>query len=82
MNREKYVFHWEKQNFKPIGNSAHNAECLVLGKILNIYIDYFMFLPKQATGEVKTPSSTSFPFNNDFMMNRELNLCKPLLHKK
>ena len=46
MNREKYVFHWEKQNFKPIGNSAHNAECLVLGKFLNIYIDCFMFLPK------------------------------------
>ena len=43
MNREKYVFHWEKWNFESNGNSALKEEFLVLGKALNIYIDYLMF---------------------------------------
>ena len=29
-------------NFKPIGNSAHTAEFLALGKAPNIYIEYLM----------------------------------------
>ena len=28
------VFHWEKQNFEPIGNSAHTTEVLASGKAL------------------------------------------------
>ena len=47
MNREKYVFHWQKLNFEPIGNSAHKAGFLALGKALNIYIDYLMFYPSR-----------------------------------
>ena len=43
MNREKHVFYWEKQNFEPIGNSAHKTGFLALGKALNIHIDYLMF---------------------------------------
>ena len=31
----------EKQNFKPIGNSANTTEFLVLGKTLNFYINCF-----------------------------------------
>ena len=44
---EKIVFHWEKQNFEPIGNSTHKAEFLALGKARNIYIDYLMFCPSR-----------------------------------
>ena len=29
--------------FEPIGNSAHNAGFLALGKALNTYINYLMF---------------------------------------
>ena len=47
MNRGKYVFHWEKQNFELIGNFAHKVEFLALGKTLNIYIDYLMFCPSR-----------------------------------
>ena len=47
MNWEKYVFHWEKLNFEPIGNSAQKAEFLALGKTLNFYIDYLMFCPSR-----------------------------------
>ena len=35
----KYVFHWEKRNFQPIGNLAHTTECLTSGKAMYIYID-------------------------------------------
>ena len=33
MNWEKYVFHWEKWNFEPTGNSAHTAEIFGLRKV-------------------------------------------------
>ena len=44
-NLEKYVFHWEKCNFKHIGNSAHMTESLVLRKALNVYVNYFVSYP-------------------------------------
>ena len=34
MNREKSIFHFEKYNSEPIGNSVHTAEYLVFGKTL------------------------------------------------
>ena len=34
MNWEKLIFHWEKWNFEPNGNSVHTTEILALGKAL------------------------------------------------
>ena len=34
MNKEKSIFHFEKQNLEHIGNSEHTAECLAFGKAL------------------------------------------------
>ena len=31
---EKLIFHWEKWNFEPTGNSVHTAEIVALRKIL------------------------------------------------
>ena len=33
-NWEKLIFHWEKWNFKPTGNSVHTTEIMALGKAL------------------------------------------------
>ena len=48
MNWEKLIFHWEKWNFEPTGNSGHTTEIVVLGKALlamlylkmKVYITY------------------------------------------
>ena len=50
VNKEKYIFYWEKLNFEATVNFALKAEILALGY--------------------------KFTFNNDFIMNRELILCK------
>ena len=34
MNREKSIFHFEKQNFEPIGNSVHTTEYQAFAKAL------------------------------------------------
>ena len=34
MNREKSIFHFEKQNLEHIGNSVHTTEYLAFGKAL------------------------------------------------
>ena len=34
MNWENLIFHWEKWNFEPIGNSLHTTVYLALGKTL------------------------------------------------
>ena len=34
----KYVFHWEKWNFEPIGSFAHTTEFLTIGKALLILL--------------------------------------------
>ena len=73
MSWEKYVFHLEKWNFELIGNSAHKTEFLVLGKAPEYLYRLFDVLPKQATCEMKTPSSTSLLST---MISRELNLSK------
>ena len=53
MNWIKYVFHWEKKkrNFEPIGNFAHIAEILTLGKASLILLPLFvqMFIMKMST---------------------------------
>ena len=72
---EKYVFHWEKWNFEPITNSAHTAEFLALRKVLNKKIDYLMYYPSRQYVQWKQ-FKCKFTFNNDFMKNKELNLCK------
>ena len=73
MNWEKYVLCWEKLNFKSIMNSAHTAELLALRKVLNKNIDYLMYyLSRQ---HVKWKLKVYIQ-NNDFMKNKELNLCK------
>ena len=33
-NWEKLIFHWEKWNFKPTGNSVYTTEIMALGKAL------------------------------------------------
>ena len=43
---KKYVFHSEEWNFEHIWSSVH-TESLTLGKVLNIYVDYFMFDPSR-----------------------------------
>ena len=49
---EKHVFHWEMQNFEPIGDSEPTTEYLALGKplatfpIWNSFQEiFFQFLP-------------------------------------
>ena len=34
MNWEKLIFHWEKWNFEPTGNSVHTTDIVALGKAL------------------------------------------------
>ena len=34
VNWEKLIFHWEKWNFEPTGNSVHTTEIVALGKAL------------------------------------------------
>ena len=34
MNGEKLIFHWEKWNFQPTGNSVYTTEIVALGKAL------------------------------------------------
>ena len=34
MNREKSIFHFEKQNLEHIGNSVHTTEYFAFGKVL------------------------------------------------
>ena len=46
-NWENLIFHWEEWNFEPTTNSAHTTELSVLGKALNTYIDYLMYLLMQ-----------------------------------
>ena len=38
MNWRDFVFHPEKRNFEPIGNSVHTAEVLDSGKALLIFL--------------------------------------------
>ena len=64
----KYVFRWEKLNFEHIGNSVHTTEFLALGKIVNIYINYLIFLPRQKTCGMKALQVYKFTFKNDFML--------------
>ena len=47
MNWQKYVFHWEKINFRPFANSAHTVKLLALGKTKNICINDLMFYPSR-----------------------------------
>ena len=34
VNWEKLIFHWEKRNFEPTGNSVHTTEIVALAKAL------------------------------------------------
>ena len=34
VNWEKLIFHWEKWNFEPTGNSVHTTEIVALAKAL------------------------------------------------
>ena len=55
--------------------TVHTTKFLALRKTLNIYIDYLMFQPSRQHVKWKHFKYKS-TFNNDFMMDRELNLCK------
>ena len=46
INLDKYVFHWEKWKFEPIGNSAHTAEVLAYGKALLILLPLYLQMLK------------------------------------
>ena len=71
-NWEKYVFHWEKLNFERIGNSVQTAEFWHKKDPKYLYyINYhLMFYPSRQHVKWK---HFKFTFNNDLMMNRELN---------
>ena len=48
MIREKSIFHFEKQNFEPIGNSVHTTEYLAFGKALlaRLYLKVKVYITK------------------------------------
>ena len=48
MNREKSIFHFEKQNLEYIGNSVHTAEYLAFGKALlaRLYLKEKVYITK------------------------------------
>ena len=48
MNREKSIFHFEKQNLEPIGNSMHTTEYLAFGKALlaKLYLKVKVYVTK------------------------------------
>ena len=48
MNLVKYIFHWWKWHFEPIGNFTHTTGFLILGEALLILLPlYFKMLKKQ-----------------------------------
>ena len=48
MNREKPIFHFEKQNLEHTGNSVHTTECLAFGKALlaSLYLKVKLYVTK------------------------------------
>ena len=48
MIREKLIFHFEKQNFEPIGNCVHTTEYLAFGKALlaRLYLKVKLYITK------------------------------------
>ena len=48
MIREKSIFHFEKQNFEPIGNCVHTTEYLAFGKALlaRLYLKVKVYITK------------------------------------
>ena len=48
MNREKAIFHFEKQNLEPIGNSMYTTEYLAFGKALlaKLYLKVKVYITK------------------------------------
>ena len=48
MNREKSIFHFEKQNLEHIGNSVHTTEYLAFGKALlaRLYLTVKVYITK------------------------------------
>ena len=48
MNREKSIFHFEKQNLEHIGNSVHTTEHLAFGKALlaRLYLKVKVYMTK------------------------------------
>ena len=48
MIREKSIFHFEKQNFEPIGNGVHTTEYLAFGKALlaRLYLKVKVYITK------------------------------------
>ena len=60
-------------NFEHTENYVHTTESLALWKTLNIYIHYLIFYPRRQHVKWKHVKH-KLTFNNDFMMNWELNL--------
>ena len=48
MNREKFVFHFEKENLEQVGNSVHTTEYLAFGKALlaRLYLKVKAYITK------------------------------------
>ena len=48
MNKEKSIFHFEKQNLEHIGNSVHTTEYLAFGKALlaRLYLEVKVYITK------------------------------------
>ena len=51
INWEKWIFHWKKDNFEPIGNYKDITEFLILGKALlstlYLYLQVYTTLTKK-----------------------------------
>ena len=75
INCQKFVLNSEKWNFEPIENSVHTPVTLAWGKALDIYVDYLMSYPSRQHVQWKH-FKCKYISNDEFMMNRELNLCK------
>ena len=61
-SEKKYLFYWQKRNFKPIENATHTNEIFTLGIALNTEYLYWLFdvLTEHATSEMKSPQVQVF----------------------
>ena len=48
VNREKSIFHFDKQNLEPTGNSMHTTEYLAFGKtqLAKLYLKVKVYITK------------------------------------
>ena len=62
MNMEEEIFHFEKYNFEPVGNSVHTTEYLVFGKDLlaRLYLTLKVYITKLLVAYIINIKSHAF----------------------